>query len=176
MFDRVLNRPLKKVLFLMYLLRKKWQVIFTTLLKLLLHPQFFQLEIYLVYLKPLNTLTKSFISHHFAIASAPPCSFFVLFCFCVCPSSIIFYLWHKLSASLTALITLRYYFLSFQHTCYLPPFIFSISALIIGIFYCLDCTSLLLTPYCWHLFTPSWFTVEISIIWPNDTYFNCQSK
>ena len=64
-------------------------------LELLLHPQFFQLEIFLVYLKLLNTLTKSFISHPFAIASAPP---FFLFCFffvfALLLHLLFFYLWH----------------------------------------------------------------------------------
>ena len=72
----------------------------------------------------------------------------VLFFFCVSLSSITFviyyfhYLWHKLSTSSTVLITLRYYFISLQHTlcCTSHPslssIIFNISMLIIDIFYC----------------------------------------
>ena len=47
------------------------------------------------------------------------CLFLFLFCFCLRLSFIYFfhYLWHYLSLSFTALITLRYYFISWETPC-----------------------------------------------------------
>ena len=65
------------------------------------------------------------------------------------------YLWHYLSASFTVLITFRYYFISLQHPWY-HTFTFHLLfsfylTLIIGILYCLNCTSLLLHLIITHL-------------------------
>ena len=100
---------------------------------------------------------KSFSSHSFNVASVRFFSFLSFFfvCLFVClffRFSFIYYfhyLWHQLPAFFTVLITLRYYFISLQ-----TPWIISFSFiqcfhylydnyLIIGIFYCLNYTSLL---------------------------------
>ena len=44
MFDWVLNTPLEKVLFLMYLLQEQWYVIFTTLLRVVTSPRIFPIK------------------------------------------------------------------------------------------------------------------------------------
>ena len=77
---------------------------------------------------------------------------FVPFCFCfLLLFSFIYYfhyLWHLLSASFTAIISLCYYFISQQHTLYYTfPFdllFWWYLTLVIGNFYCLNYLSLLL--------------------------------
>ena len=79
---------------------------------------------------------------------------------CVCFSYIYYfhYLRHYLSASVTVLITLRYYFISLQHTLYhlahlvsLSSITFIITTLIFGVFYCLNYILLLLHLIIKHL-------------------------